>query len=230
MSMKTSRLHRMVLVAAMVLTAGGVLLVPNRCAAETISEWESNNSLTTAQNVDGHFTLDYSFDIGDGSTSPSLNTSLTIPHVTIVGSGDGTFDYYSFYAPGWPSTSGRVILDIDWTTPGFDSVLGLWAADGMGFGLNDDYDYRGGAGGSTSDTDSLWGGYLDTPGTYIVGVARYGGAAGEGGFTGAAPETGDFYVLQISVEGQTIPEPSTLALLGMGAFGLFAGTWRRRKA
>ena len=149
--------------AAMVLTAGVALLLPNRSAAETISERESNNSLATAQNINGHFTLDYSPDIGEGSTSPSLNTSETIPHVTIVGSGDGTFDYYSFYVPGWPSTSGRVILDIDWTTPGFDSILALWAADGTGRGLNDDYDPLGGAGGSTSDYDSLWGGTSPSP-------------------------------------------------------------------
>jgi hypothetical protein len=225
--MKIPSVNRMVLMSVIVLVAGGPLLLPSWCAAELITEVEGNNSLATAQSVDGHFTLDYSVNIGDGSFY--ANTSTTIPHVTVVGTGDGTFDYYSFYFPGPGSTSGKVIFDIDDTSPSLDSHLALWAADGTLLFHNDDYDHRAGAGGSISDLDSLIETYISTPGTYIVGVARWNAGIGAGGYTGgwanAELLSGDAYTLQISVEG--VPEPATLSLLVLGGLALLRG--RRKK-
>lgn len=224
----------------MTFVAALALLVPSWCGAVLIAEVEANNSLATAQIVDAHFSLDFSPDIGNGTHVD--NTSTTIPHVTIRGSGDGTFDYYSFFFPGPGSTSGFVVLDIDYPSSSFDSHIALWAADGTLLGHNDDYDFRGGAGGSVANRgndsyDSLMTAFLTTPGTYIVGVARWGAGFGPsgyiGGFVDAEPQTGDLYTLQISVEGMPtvpVPEPSTFALLAAGAIAVTGFALRRRKA
>lgn len=216
--------------------AGAALLLPGWSSAELILETEANNSLATAQPIDGHFTLDFHPDIGNGTHVD--NTSTTIPHVSIRGSGDGTFDYYSFYFPGPGLTTGFVVLDIDDSSSGFDSWVGLWASDGTLLGHNDDYDYRGGAGGSvahysgTMSYDSLMTTYITTPGTYIVGVAKAPASPLTGGFDpgSATPGGGDLYTLQISVEGvPVVPEPSSCALVGVGAMWLSAAARRRRK-
>ncbi|MBL8350196.1 MAG: DVUA0089 family protein [Burkholderiaceae bacterium] len=213
------------------------LLLPAAARAGVVKEKEPNNTLAGAQAVDGHFTLDFSADIGNGTHVD--NTSTTIPHVTVHGSGDGSFDYYSFYFPGAGSTAGFVVLDIDHSSSGFDSHLALWATNGDLLGHNDDYDYRGGAGGSVpkphSDDsyDSLMTTYLSAPGTYVVGVGLWSASPVKGGyeegFAGAKPRAGDFYTLQISVENvPVVPEPGTGALLGLGALGVLTAVARRR--
>ena len=219
--MNTNRL-RTFSVTAVILSAS--LAFPARSPAAPVLEGEPNNSLGTAQSIDGYFSLDFSGDIGDGSFF--TNTSTTVPHVTITGSGNGTFDYYSFYFPGPGATSGKIIIDVDHRSASFDSEVGLWYSDGSFLGWNDDYDYRAGAGGSTADYidmsfDALWSTYLTAPGTYIVGVARTGaGFAGGGGYESGfgEPISTDLYTLQISVE--NTPEPSAMALLGLGAVAL----------
>ncbi|CAN5158895.1 hypothetical protein BH11PSE10_BH11PSE10_08740 [soil metagenome] len=214
------------------------LFLPGAVQAALVLEKEPNNTLAAAQAVDGHFTLDFSADIGNGTHVD--NTSTTIPHVTVRGSGDGTFDYYSFYFPGPGSTSGFVVLDIDHSSSAFDSHVALWAANGDGLGHNDDYDFRGGAGGSVpkptggpDSFDSLMTTYLPTAGTYIVGVGRYAASPTTGGyeegFSGAKPQAGDFYTLQISVENvPVVPEPGSLPMFGLGALAVL-GVLRRHK-
>lgn len=202
-------------------------LLPRFSQAGVIMESEPNNTLAGAQNIDGHFTLDFRGDIGNGDHV--TNTSTTIPHVTIIGSGNGTYDYYSFTVT--TTTPRYAIFDIDYTTDGFDSHLAIWSADGTLLGHNDDYDHLGGADGSVSDLDSLHALYLMESGTFIVGVARSNAGPDFGGFTGNAPETGDRYVLHVSVEGQEVPEPASLTLLGLGgAVCLGRRWWRRRRS
>ena len=213
------------------------LCLPTSSMAALVLETEPNNSLATAQAVDGHFSLDFSLDIGNGTLVD--NTSLSIPHVTVRGTGDGTFDYYSFYFPGPGSTFGFVVLDIDHTSSSFNSRVALWSSDGALLGHNDDYDYRGGAEGSiaysgSTSYDSLMTTYLTSPGTYIVGVGRFGAGPGTGGYSGgfidAEPQSGDYYTLQISVENvPAIPEPATSALLSVGAIALFGYARSKRR-
>ncbi len=144
---------------------------------------------------------------------------------------NGTYDYYSFSVT--TTTPRYAIFDIDYTTSGFDSHIAIWSSDGTLLGHNDDYDYRGGAGGSTSDLDSLHALYLMTSDIYIVGVARSAAGPGVGGFEGNAPETGDRYYLHVSVEGQPVPEPASVSLLGIGGLcllGRFRSQAKRKKA
>lgn len=216
-----------------------LLLSPHTSLAALVFETEPNNTLATAQPVGGHFSLDHSLDIGNGTHVD--NTSLTIPHVTVRGTGNGSYDYYSFYFPGAGSTAGQIILDIDHTASGFDSRVALWSSSGLLLGHNDDYDYRGGAGGSTLDYsgtqsfDSLMATSLIAPGTYIVGVGRSGSSPEAGGFIGASigavPQSGDSYELQISVENvPVVPEPATYLLFSAGALAVLARRYRARKA
>jgi hypothetical protein len=55
---------------------------------DPVPEQNPNNTIATAQNVDGAgWNL---------NANASIANATTIPHVTIEGKGDGTFDYYSF--------------------------------------------------------------------------------------------------------------------------------------
>ncbi len=55
-----------------------------------INEVEGNDTIATAQNLENYtFTVD---------SDNQIANSTVIPHVTINGTGDGTFDYYSFQA------------------------------------------------------------------------------------------------------------------------------------
>jgi hypothetical protein len=63
----------------------------NPRVAEVIDA-EPNDTIGDAQNIN----LSYSSDIGDATS----NTSLTIPHVTIMGTGNDTYDYFSFTVTG----------------------------------------------------------------------------------------------------------------------------------
>ena len=214
------------------------LLAPPVAGAGPVFETEPNNSLVSAQSVDGHFTLDFSPDIGNGSHVD--NTSLTIPHVTLRGSGDGSFDYYSFTFPGPGSTFGFVVLDIDHSSSSFDSRVALWGPTGDLLGHNDDYDYRGGAGGSVlhyggvMSFDALMTTFITIPGIYVIGVARSIASPGPGpiGYVGGEPLIGDAYTLQISVENvPVVPEPGSwmLITLGLGTLTCLRQLKRRRQ-
>ena len=79
--------------------------------AAIVSELEPNNSFAAAQNVNAFFSLDFDPNIGLGPIGSFVNTSTTIPHVTII-SGPGQSaspDYYRFTT----TSAGTIILDID---------------------------------------------------------------------------------------------------------------------
>lgn len=184
-----------------------------------VAEVESNDTLATAQNIDGSFSYDADSNITD---------STLIPHATITGTGDGTFDYYSFTVaePGF-----RGIFDIDFTFPfgsfgTFDPMLFLYAADGTLLAQNDNIPLVDPVdAGSMTRSDPYIDHTFASAGTYIIGVAETGSIGAPGGIIGDAPDVGDFYILNASVTG--VPEPTTIALFGAGCASLIA--YRRRK-
>src|SRR5688500_16741802 len=122
------------LMAAALLVGGGVAL------AASVSEVEPNDSLAEAQHIDrASFTLDSDPNIGDDH----INTSTTVPHATLNGTGNDTVDYYSFTVS---QAGDGVILDVDGafvcdeeiTLCGFDSWVELFDSSGQTLDQNDD--------------------------------------------------------------------------------------------
>jgi len=151
------------------------------------SEIEPNNDIASAQLLDGYFTYQYSDNIGDETT----NTSESIPHVSINGTGDDTFDYFSFNITSLPA---RAIFDIDQdgNDGSFDSYLRLFNAEGVLLSANDDSSPEAGEGGSTSTLDSFFVHDFDTTGTYYIKVSAY---------YDAVLTQGSKYILHVSLEG-----------------------------
>ncbi len=185
---------------------------------DPVAEVEPNNSLSTPQSLDG----------AQWNLSPNsdIEQSTIIPHISIQGTGDGTFDYYSFTVD---VPNSIVLFDID--NASFDTELFFFDTDfdpittnGRGtvlnpippFSSNDD----GGVldPGSSSTLDSRARVIFFEPGTYIVGVGEFdtflttppdppglrgpfnppGGV--DGVSTGGPPDLGDVYTLHISTE------------------------------
>lgn len=182
--------------------------------ASVITEVESNDTFATAQNINPYFSLDFSPNIGDKTT----NTSTIIPHVTIEGSGDGTYDVYSFFTSG-----GLAIFDIDVFGLNFsgglvDSELSLFDVDGNLLDFNDDdlasYGQLG------SDDFNVEGDF-NSPDSYLEIIQL---AAGKyfiqvGSFGNNPAELGN-YSLQVSLENplpvNSVAEPNLLTLMGLG--------------
>lgn len=168
--------------------AGAIAAIPT--GSGLLAEVEPNNAIATAQNIDGEWSLDFNSNITDFSGN---NTSTTIPHVTISGSGDGTFDYYSFSVA---VANSRVILDIDnnFESDGstFDSDLFLYDIDGTNVLARSDWSTETGhvGGGFPSFIDYTF----STPGTYTIGVRQFDFSSGLGVPSGAT------YDLHISLE------------------------------
>jgi hypothetical protein len=207
--------------AATKLLASAILLALVAPAqASYFNEIESNDTLAQAQSMDPYFSLDYDADIGDVFGN---NTSTTALHASVLGTGNGTYDYYSFTL----SSAGTVILDIDYGMPDLDAELGLWHADGTYITENDDNNPTAGAGGSSS---SLLDSFIQTTlqaGSYVVGVARYSASGTNGGWSagsGLIP-AGTDYTLHVSVN--AVPEAETYAMM-LAGLGLVGFATRRR--
>jgi Bacterial pre-peptidase C-terminal domain len=199
------------LLAAMV---AGVLYAGVALAAP-VNEGEPNNSRAQAQSIDGAFTLDQDPDIGDVTT----NTSTTIPHTTVEGTGDDSVDYYSFTVT---QAGARGIFDIDYALvcnlqscadfAGFDAFIVLYDSNGTLpedslLDWNDDvsHDQEVGEGGSITGFDSYLEYTFATPGTYYIAVGSCCDLPEPPpvpavGFEGAATS----YKLQVSLEGHEL--------------------------
>ncbi len=156
-----------------------------------VGEVEPNDTIATAQDLDAEtWTLDFDPNIGD----TTLNTSIVIPHLTVLGTGDNTFDVYSFTVP---NAGDRGIFDIDFGTTGgiMDAYLRLYDGGGTLLASNDDSPPTWGQGGSTNGLDSYLEYTFAAPGVYFIQVGNC--------CVGPVPAGGD-YQLQVSVENQIV--------------------------
>ncbi|MFK8114998.1 MAG: choice-of-anchor Q domain-containing protein, partial [Rubripirellula sp.] len=150
-----------------------------------------------------------SLEAGDGDwlqlireNEPTIPFSLQRPHVTIQGTGDGTFDYFSFNVEDIFGGN-EFIFDIDIdrsVSGGMDSELFLFNADtGALVASNDDAAVLDP--GSTSTLDSFLTATL-AAGNYVIGVGRFGSTTGGSPLeiVGNPPQLGDTYTLHVVAE------------------------------
>ena len=99
-------------------------------SASVVAEVEGNDSLATAQNLDGYFTV---------GSDPNVTNAATTPYVSVIsGPGGSNYDYYSFTV----ATAGSYgIFDIDFGMNDFDPWLTVFDAAGNLLTTQDDLGY-----------------------------------------------------------------------------------------
>ncbi|MBI1313734.1 hypothetical protein GC176_20775, partial [bacterium] len=142
-------------------------------------------SLSGAQNVDAA-----AWNLAEIVT---IESSTTIPHITINGTGNDTFDVYSFTA----GAGDRGIFDI--ANNSFDTELFLFDSSFNLLDSNDDFDDGDGDG-----TDSTIDFTFASSGTFYLVVGRYDSSAANGTLRGDTPSTGDTYDLHFSIENHAL--------------------------
>ena len=192
--------------------------------AALFSEIEANDTIVTAQNIDGAFDLSPNSLI---ENSAGVNTSTFIPHVEILSTGDFsvTSDFYSFTA----SAGDTVVLDIDCVSSPtlngcgpspfgpFDALVVLYDPGGAPVFANDDSFLP-------IDTGSDPGGTLDSFLEIVLPVGGLWAIEVDDAVFGPIPAGGE-YILNVSLA--PIPVPAAVWLFG-SALGLLG--WIRRKA
>ncbi|MFN3190749.1 MAG: Calx-beta domain-containing protein [Aureliella sp.] len=135
-----------------------------------------NDSKATAQDLD----------------SENWNTANTaLPAVTIEGTGDDSYDYYSFTA----ANGSDIELN---SVSSFASRLALWRPNGTL---------------ATTSTSGSISTSANASGTWIIGIARSGSGAANSGFTGGGELVdGDTYTLDLEVEGHATPMPTSITI------------------
>ena len=145
----------------------------------TRPEVEPNDSVATAQDLDpfGWFRV------------PAAGEEGATHELGIQGTGNGTYDYYRFTV----AAGAEVVFDIEATSPDdVDTEIFLFDALGNKLAENDDR--------TTTDRDSRLEHRFESAGTYVLGVSAFRSSANVGGITGDALQSGDKYVLRMSVE------------------------------
>ncbi len=170
---------------------------------------EPNDSIATAQSTVGYFSLEQSDNIGDETT----NTSTVIPHATVFGTGNNSFDVYSVEVNQVPA---RGIFDVD-NTNSVDAFLILFDANGTVLSENDDAPTANGQSGSQThrtvngveiSLDSFISFQFNQTGTYFIQIGEYNNPA-PSGVSPIPVSTGGTYQLQISLEGATVNQGGT---------------------
>ena len=144
--------------------------------AGLVTDTEPNNAPLTAQSIDGRWSLNADVEIGDATNT---NTSTTIPHVTVAGTGDGTADYFSFTVG---AAGKKGIFDIDFGTVGgvpLDSLITLYDSNGFVLATNNDSLLAVLDPGSTDVEDSfLQYTFAWPPGRMLPGFVGFGSTGG----------------------------------------------------
>ena len=203
--------------------------VTSGLARLVVPEIEPNDGLTSALNIDNlGFSLDFDPNITD---TLGINTSTVLPHISIQGTGDGTFDFYSFTVA---NAGDSAIFDIDFGSglanngavngDPFDPDLFLFDSFGTFLANNDDNFPTDP--GSTSSLDSFIQFTFATPGTYIVGVASFPSSAIAGGISGPGVPAGSDYTLHVSIQNHLTSGAATPTAAPTRTFGdiLIGGT------
>ena len=162
-------------------------LLNNSIAGATVSELEPNDSIASAQSLD--------LEVFQLVNNPNVQNSTTRPYVVISGTGNGTFDYYSFTVP-----NAGAIGTFDTDATNFDTELFLFDIGGTLLALNDDAALDPG---SISSLDSFISFTFPSAGVYTIGVGRFNSDSTGGAITGSTPITGDAYQLNVSIDGKT---------------------------
>lgn len=199
----------------------GLLVTVNPVSAAYVNEVEPNDTLSTAQSLAGYFSLD---------NDPDIYLSTSIPHASVLGTGDGTYDWYTFYLP----STMAVTIDIDYGMFDLDTYIRLYNSAGSLITENDDYfcgeqGYTGCDSGSFHHWDSYINNYVLTPANYYIEVSQY--------FHNPVPYPDPYYsnytlidyTLHVStgiLDDYPMPEPATIALMGLGFAGM---SYMRRK-
>ena len=164
----------------------------------TFADIEPNNSIAEAQNMDSSFTLTNAIDIGN----EAINTSTSVPHTTVFGTGNNSFDYYSFTVSNVPA---KGYFDIDHSV-NINSHLDLFNSQNQLLASNDDAPASYGQSGSVTDQtingvaisqDSFLSYRFDTVGTYYI---RVGEVDSSSGATVAGNINNGFYQLHSSLK------------------------------
>lgn len=156
----------------------------------TLVPGATNNSIATAVDLTGNFTLVADSDIANATT---------VPHTTVAATGNGLAGYYSITL----NADTILTLDIDNTSANLDSFILLLDAGGNVVANNDD---AGGDPGSAPPTDSQLSFSVLAAGVYTVVVGSW-----NRGFSPVVP-TGETYELNISVVLQ--PQPGQVGVSG----------------
>ncbi|MBI1314193.1 S8 family serine peptidase [bacterium] len=166
-------------------------LQPGTPIVYSTAELEPNNSRGQAMRLDDRgWSLD---------ANPEIANSTTVPHVTITGTGDGTFDYYSFTVSE-PNTTAVFDIDNGSVAAGeeFDTELFLFDSSDNLLALNDDGFIEPG---STSAFDARIEYTFPNPGYYTIAVGAFNSSYdGAGRLTGSTPPVGKRYILNVSID------------------------------
>jgi Ca2+-binding RTX toxin-like protein len=200
-------------------------------ASLVVPEIEPNDGLTSALNIDNlGFSLDFDPNITD---TLGINTSTVLPHISIQGTGDGSFDFYSFTVA---NAGDSAIFDIDFgnglanngaiTGDSFDPQLFLFDSFGTALTSQTAGDDGPLDAGSSSGFDSFLQFTFATPGTHVIGVAAFGSSATLGGISGPGVPTGSDYTLQVSIQNHLTSGAATPTAAPTRVFGdvLIGGT------
>ncbi|MFT5126014.1 MAG: Ca2+-binding RTX toxin-like protein, partial [Verrucomicrobiales bacterium] len=158
-----------------------VLTIPGRGVLES----EPNEA--TAQSLDA---LGWNLAAHDQVVNAS-----TIPHVSVMGTGDGTMDYFSFTVDVAGSFG---VFDIDDNT--FDTELFLFDQAGNVLAENDDAPADPGSNNLASSITYTFA----SAGTYTIGVGAFDSTAAAGVITGNTPQAGDTYTLHLSLQNHAL--------------------------
>lgn len=193
-------------------------VIHSQAFALIINETEPNDSLLTAQNIDAFFSLGENADIAN---------SLTSPWVSILATGNNTFDYFSFNV----SQAGiQGLFDIDYAftlSQELDTQLFLFDINGTLLNEGDDDFSNPGANGSEFGFDPFIEYTFLSSGDYVLAVSQFpSNGLNDGSIEGIAIPEGTSYTLQVSLSehsvtggnnsSNAVPEPASMSLMGLG--------------